>query len=174
MFFVWYMRWAIGNYEKRHEKRNSVNGLTCVTFWACSPHHLRCNIPVSIFTMELVILICHSSVAFKKSPQKIQGYFLQNYTATMVLILLFIQNSSPTLWNIGAKKTRQKKLKTCSTADVPSCWVKLHLSITSFVSPPHNLGCTRTQTFLSLSYHLKVTRTEESRRSEKYVGETLI
>ena len=64
------------------------------------------------------------------------------------------------------------------TADVQylqsSCREKLHLSITSFVSPPHNLGCTRTQTFLSLSYHLKVTRTEESRRSEKYVGETLI
>ena len=121
---------------------------------------------------------CHSNLSLfsslQKVPQKIQGYFLQNYIATMVLILLFIQNSSPTLWNIGAKKTRQKKLKTCSTADVPSCRVKLHLSITSFVSPPHNLGCTRTQTFLSLSYHLKVTRTEESRRSEKYVGETLI
>ena len=173
MCFLWYMRWAIGNYEKRHEKRNSVNGLTCVTFWACSPHHLRCNIPVSIFTMELVILICHSSVAFKKSPKKFQGYFfakLYSYNGAHFAIY----NSSPTLWNIGAKKTRQKKLKTCSTADVPSCWVKLHLSITSFVSPPHNLGCTRTQTFLSLSYHLKVTRTEESRRSEKYMGETLI
>ena len=121
---------------------------------------------------------CHSNLSLfsslQKVPPKNSRLFLQNYTATMVLILLFIQNSSPTLWNIGAKKTRQKKLKTCATADVPSCWVKLHLSITSFVSPPHNLGCTRTQTFLSLSYHLKVTRTEESRRSEKYMGETLI
>ena len=115
---------------------------------------------------------CHSNLSLfsslQKVPQKIQGYFLQNYTATMVLILLFIQNSSPTLWNIGAKKTRQKKLKTLlqmfSTFKAV-CREKLHLSITSFVSPPHNLGCTRTQTFLSLSYHLKVTRTEESRRS---------
>ena len=120
---------------------------------------------------------CHSNLSLFSSLQKVPPknsrlFFAKLYSYNGAHFAIY--NSSPTLWNIGAKKTRQKKLKTCSTADVPSCWVKLHLSITSFVSPPHNLGCTRTQTFLSLSYHLKVTRTEESRRSEKYVGETLI
>ena len=127
---------------------------------------------------------CHSNLSLfsslQKVPQKIQGYFLQNYILALQsyngahFAICIFESNFVKYWN---KENETKKLGTYATADVmqylQSSREKLHLSITSFVSPPHNLGYYNPN-FPRSFYHLKVTRTEESSRREKYVGETLI
>ena len=127
---------------------------------------------------------CHSNLSLFSSLQKVPPknsrlFFAKLYSSPPKLqwcsfCYLYIRIE---LCEILEQRKRDKKLGTYATADVmqylQSSREKLHLSITSFVSPPHNLGYYNPN-FPRSFYHLKVTRTEESSRREKYVGETLI
>ena len=112
---------------------------------------------------------CHSNLSLFSSLQKVPQknsrlFFAKLYSYNGAHFAIYTK-FKPNFVKYWGKENETKEVENF-TADVQylqsSCREKLHLSITSFVSPPHNLGCTRTQTFLSLSYHLKVTRTEES------------
>ena len=163
VFFVWYMQSPkVMTATWKTESCQWANMTDTLGVFSPSPT-MRCNIPGSTFgTMELVILICHSSVAFKKCPKKFKVIFCK-----------IIQSKATGILNLPWEKenSKQKSWEHCRCYAVCAfkpAEKKLHLSITSFVSPPHKTWVALLEPKLSTIW-----KWQELRKagSEKYEGE---